>query len=497
MARAIHWQSSRTLAEFRLIPGFTSLEAAPENVSLRTRLVAERDESRAIHLNAPLLSAAMLAVSGSRMGIELARQGGVAVIPCSQGVEAQAAVIREIKDYKAGFVAPRMIAPQMTIGEVESLREQTGYSTFPVAGEDRGFLGLLTRCDYDPVVHRDLPVSERMIPRDSLETLTDVVDLKEANARLVEGHQSVLPVLDGEERLLYLVFRKDVQDHLHNPLQVVDEKKRLLSIGAINTRDYRDRVPALMEAEADALVVDASDGFSCHHRDALEWLRTTYPEVPVVGGNVITGEGFEFLVDAGACAVKVGMGSGSICITQEQKGTGRGLATAVLKVCEARDRILERTGEYIPVIADGGIVNARDVVIALALGADAAMLGRYFARMDESPTEKLQINNRVMKPYWGEGSARSRRWSPERYRHAAFAEGVEGFVEYAGKLADNVGMMLDKIKAALSACGCVTIADLHEKAELEVVSGLSIREGEVHDVYLPNETENPARRWMT
>jgi len=299
---------------------------------------------------------------------------------------------------------------------------------------------------------------------------------------LIDGHRAVLPIVDSEDRLLSLVFRKDIEDHLDNPDQIVDKSKRLIAAAAVNTHDFRDRVPALVESGVDILSIDSSDGFSSYQRDTIEWIRAQYPEIPVIGGNVITGSGFEYLADSGAGAIKVGMGGGSICITQEQKGTGRGLASAIIDVATTRDRYAEKTGNYIPVIADGGIVNSKDVVIALALGADVVMMGRYFARMDESPTTKLQINGRTMKPYWGEGSARAREWSPARYRHASFLEGVEGFVEYAGKLRDNLPQLLSKIKAAMASCGCANIGELHEKAKLELVSGLSIREGKVHDI---------------
>ncbi|MCX6101110.1 MAG: IMP dehydrogenase, partial [Candidatus Bipolaricaulota bacterium] len=336
--------------------------------------------------------------------------------------------------------------------------------------------------DYDARIHSDVLAKERMVPRAQLDVGVGITDLEEANALLIEGHRSVLPIVDRQDRLLSLVFRKDIEDHLDNPDQVVDEKKRLLAVAAINTHDVRERVPALVEAGVDVLVIDSSDGHSAFQRDALEWIRRRVPDLPVVGGNVITGEGFDYLVASGAGAVKVGMGGGSICITQEQKGTGRGLATSVRKVVEARDRHEARTGVHVPVIADGGIVNSKDVVIALALGADAVMMGRFFARMEESPTETVRINDRVMKPYWGEGSARAREWSPARYRQAAFVEGVEGFVEYAGKLRDNLDLLASKVKAALSSCGCRTIAELHANAELELVSALAIREGKVHDI---------------
>jgi len=318
----------------------------------------------------------------------------------------------------------------------------------------------------------------------------NIEDIKEANTLLRETHQSVLPIVDEKGKLFYLVFRKDIRNHLDNPYEVLDEHKRLLTTAAINTHDYEQRVPALVEAGVDVLAIDSSDGHSVFQARTLQWIQKTYPALPVIGGNVITEEGFDYLVDNGARAVKVGMGGGSICITQEQKGTGRGLATSIIKVAEARDRYYQRSGRYIPIVADGGIVNSKDVVVALALGADYVMMGRYFARMDESPTEKVTIKNQVMKPYWGEGSARAREWKKARYNQMLFVEGVEGFVQYAGKLRDNLPETLAKIKASMSSVGAANIKELHEKAELEVVSALSIREGQPHDIYLPGGESN-------
>ncbi len=496
MARRIHLEPSRTLTEFRLLPGLTTRETSIEQVTLASPLVL-RPDGEAIFLTTPVLAAAMQSVSGSRMGIELARLGGAAVIYCSQPIADEAAMVAKIKAHKAGFVEPRTIGPDTLLRDADGLRRREGYSTFPVVDADGRLLGLITRRDYDARIHGDVPARERMVPRAQLDVGVEITDLEAANALLIEGHRSVLPIVDRNDRLLSLVFRKDIEDHLDNPDQVVDEKKRLLAVAAINTHDVRERVPALVEAGVDVLVIDSSDGHTAFQRETVEWIRRCAPKLPIIGGNVITGEGFDYLVASGAGAIKVGMGGGSICITQEQKGTGRGLATAVMKVVEARDRHRAKTGIHVPVIADGGIVNSKDVVIALALGADAVMMGRFFARLEESPPETVRINDRVMKPYWGEGSARAREWSPARYRQAAFAEGVEGFVEYAGKLRDNLPLLVSKVKAALSSCGCRTMAELHANAELELVSALAIREGKVHDILQLGGEADSLSSWST
>lgn len=485
MARQTSFTVSRTLAEFRLLPGLTTRDTILRKVSLRTPLVWTAPGQPEITLNAPVMSAAMQAVSGPQMGIELARLGGVAVIFASQPPASQAAMVAKIKRHRAGFVEPHTVRGGLTIRELAVYSAEVGHSTFPVVGADGVLEGLITRNDYDLRSHSDADVAQRMVPRSRLLVGVGLTDLEEANRLLIESHHSVLPVVDHSGHLLSLVFRKDMDDFLDNPSQVVDARKRLIAVAAINTHDYRERVPALVAAEVDVVAVDSSDGHSVFQQETLAWCKTTYPDLPVIGGNVITAEGFDAMAKWGADAVKVGMGGGSICITQEQKGTGRGLATAVMDVVAARDRYHERTGRYIPVIADGGIVTSKDIVIALALGADSCMLGRYFARMDESNTQKTVINGRVMKPYWGEGSARARQWREARYHHASFVEGVEGFVDYAGKLKDELPKTLAKIKASMSSCGVATLAALHTEARLEAVSALSIREGQPHDIFMP------------
>jgi len=488
MAKRVLSEPSRTLMEYRLLPGLTRKTTAPEKISLRTPLVYSENEEKKYYLNIPMVSAAMQSVSGAQMGIELAKLGGVAFIFASQAIETQVEMISMIKHHKAGFVEPQTLTPEMTIKKMYEIRKKTGYSTFPVVDEKNRFLGLISKWDYDISLHQDYKVGDRMIKKELIEYGVNISDLSEANQILLESHKSVLPILDNEGKLCSLVFRKDIYDQLDYPLEIHDAKKRLLAVAAINTHDYRDRVPALVNQEVDVLAIDSSDGHSTYQHDAITWIKSHYPNLPVVAGNIITAEGFNYLVKAGARAVKVGMGGGSICITQEQKGTGRGLATSIIAIAAERDKYFNESGIYIPVVADGGITSTKDITIALALGADYVMMGRYFARMEESPTEKIVVNNRVMKPYWGEGSARARDWLEKRYYHSQFVEGVEGFVEYTGRLKDNLAETLAKIKASFSTCGVKNIKELHEKAELELVSALSIREGKVHDIFQTGET---------
>lgn len=490
MPKEIYFEPSRTLMEFRLLPGLTTEEAKIENISLRTPLVYSENNQQKYYLNTPIVAAAMQSVSGVDMAIELAKLGGTAFIYSSQTIKQQAQMASGIKNYKAGFVEPETVKPETSIVELYELSRKKGFSTFPVVDSTEALLGVITKNDYDVKLHENLKVHNRMIERKNLIVGINIEDVKEANALLMESHQSALPIVDDKNKLRYLVFRKDIRNHLDNPLEVVDEEKRLLAAAAVNTHDYEERVPALVDAGVDILAVDSSDGHSVFQQKTLRWIKEHYSDLPVIGGNIITGQGFDYLVEAGARAVKVGMGGGSICITQEQKGTGRGLATAIIEVTEARDKYYQKSGRYIPIIADGGIVNAKDVTISLALGADYVMMGRYFARMDEAPTSKVTIHNQIMKPYWGEGAPRAREWKEARYYQMEFAEGVEGFVQYAGKLRDNLPEALSKIKASMSSCGSANIEEFHKKAKLEIVSALSIREGQVHDIYLPQKDGN-------
>ncbi len=263
-------------------------------------------------------------------------------------------------------------------------------------------------------------------------------------------------------------------------------------VGAgINTRDYMERVPALVEAGVDVLCIDSSDGYSEWQCETLQWIKKEYGDKVKVGaGNVVDREGFLYLVKAGADFIKVGIGGGSICITREQKGIGRGQATALIDVAQARDEYKEQTGIYVPICSDGGLVHDYHMVLALAMGADFLMMGRYFARFDESPTKKLRIGNNFVKEYWGEGSNRAQNW--QRYDMGGtaslkFEEGVDSYVPYAGKMKDNLNLTLGKIKATMCSCGAITIPDLQKNAKITLVSSTSIVEGGAHDVILKEQ----------
>ncbi len=492
-------EPSRTFGEYLLVPGYSSAECVPANVSLRTPLVKyRRGEEAAISLNIPLVSAIMQAVSDDRMAIALAQEGGVSFIYGSQSVESEAQMVARVKNHKAGFVtSDSNVMPDSTLADVVNLKEKLGHSTMAVTadGTPNGkLLGIVTSRDYRVSrMSLDTKVKEFMTPFEKLVYGDETTTLKTANDIIWDNKLNSLPIIDRNGNLKYFVFRKDYDSHKENALELLDAQKRYVVGAGINTRDYEQRVPALIEAGADVLCIDSSEGFSEWQSRTLGWIKRTYGDAVKVGaGNVVDRDGFNFLADAGADFIKVGIGGGSICITREQKGIGRGQATAVMEVAKARDEYFEKTGVYIPVCADGGIVYDYHMTLALAMGADFIMLGRYFARFDESPSNKVNINGNYMKEYWGEGSARARNWQRYDMGGAAklsFEEGVDSYVPYAGSLKDNVGLSLSKVRSTMCNCGALTIPELQKKAKITVVSSTSIVEGGAHDVVLKEKQQ--------
>ena len=485
---------SHTFSEYLLVPGYSSADCVPDRVSLKTPLVKYRKgEESAITMNIPLVSAIMQSVSNDTMAIALAKEGGVSFIYGSQTIEQEAAMIARVKAYKAGFVvSDSNVKPNDTLADVLALKEKTGHSTMAVTedGTAEGKLvGIVTSRDYRVSrMSTDMKVSEFMTPFEKLITAPKNTTLKEANDIIWDNKLNALPIVDDDGKLLYMVFRKDYSDHKASPLELLDDQKRYIVGAGINTRDYEERVPALLAAGADVLCIDSSEGYSEWQKRTIEWVRKTYGDSVKIGaGNVVDGEGFRFLADCGADFIKVGIGGGSICITREQKGIGRGQATSLIDVCAERDKYFEETGVYIPVCSDGGIVHDYHVTLALAMGADFLMLGRYFARFDESPTNRVRINGNYMKEYWGEGSARARNW--QRYhlggaQKLSFVEGVDSYVPYAGSLKENVDVTLYKVRSTMCNCGALSIPELQDKAKLTLVSATSIVEGGAHDVVL-------------
>lgn len=490
-------EPSHTFDEYLLIPGYSSSECIPANVSLKTPLVKyKKGEEPAISLNIPMVSAIMQSVSGDRLAIALAKEGGVSFIYGAQSIESEANMVRKVKSYKAGFVkSDSNLKVTDTLKDILELKERTGHDTIAITEDgtaDGKLLGIVTNRDYRlSRMSLDTKISEFMTPFDKLVYAYEGVSLKEANDIIWDNKLNTLPIISKEGNLVYLVFRKDYDSHKQNPNELLDSSKRYIVGAGINTRDFAERVPALVDAGVDVLCIDSSEGFSEWQKITIDWIRKTYGDTVKVGaGNVVDGKGFRFLAEAGADFVKVGIGGGSICITRETKGIGRGQATALMDVCKERDKYYKETGIYVPVCSDGGIVHDHHVTLALAIGADFIMLGRYFARFEESPTEKVNINGNYFKEYWGEGSNRARNW--QRYdlggdKKLSFEEGVDSYVPYAGRLKDNVGVTLAKVKSTMCNCGALSIRELQEKAVLTLVSATSIIEGGAHDVIQKNK----------
>ena len=492
-------QPSRTFGEYLLVPGYSSSECVPDAVSLKTPLVKYRkgQEDCPLTMNIPMISAIMQSVSGPDLAIALAKQGGVSFIFGSQSIESEAEMVRKVKSYKKGFVtSDSNLKPSATLADVLALKEKTGHSTVAVTedGTAHGKLvGIVASRDYR-ISRMALTekVADFMTPLDKLVIAPDTTTLKEANDIIWDNKINSLPLVDKNGCLKYMVFRKDYDSHKENVNELLDAGKSYVVGAGINTRDYAERVPALVEAGVDVLCIDSSEGFTEWQSRTIDWIRAHYGDKVKVGaGNVVDRDGFRFLAEAGADFVKIGIGGGSICITRETKGIGRGQATAVIEVAKARDEYYKETGIYVPICSDGGIVHDYHITLALAMGADFVMLGRYFARFDESPTNKVRINGQYMKEYWGEGSNRARNW--QRYdlggaTKLSFEEGVDSYVPYAGSLADGVTNTLYNVRSTMCNCGALSIEELQQKARLTVVSSTSIVEGGSHDVVLKNNT---------
>ena len=491
---------SHTFNEYLLVPGYSSEHCIPANVSLKTPLVKfKKGEEPAITMNIPLTSAIMQSVSGERLAVALAKEGGVSFIFGSQTIEEEAAMVARAKNYKAGFVvSDSNITPDASLADIIALKEATGHST--VAVTDDGtccgkLLGIVTGRDYRVSrMDKATKVSEFMTPFDKLICGEENTTLKQANDIIWDNKLNSLPIITKDGHLKYMVFRKDYDSHKENVNELLDAEKRYVVGAGINTRDYEERIPALINAGVDVLCIDSSEGFSEWQKRTIAFVREKYGDTVKIGaGNVVDREGFLFLAECGADFIKVGIGGGSICITRETKGIGRGQATALIDVCKARDEYFEKTGVYIPVCSDGGIVHDHHMTLALAMGADFLMLGRYFARFDESPTNKVNIGGNYFKEYWGEGSNRARNWM--RYdlggdKKLSFEEGVDSYVPYAGTLKDNVNLSLMKVKSTMCNCGALTIPELQQKAKLTLVSATSIIEGGAHDVIQKDTTAN-------
>lgn len=492
-------ETSRTLSEYLLLPNLTTEDCIPANIDLSAPLVRHRvGESSPITIAVPVVSAIMQAVSSPRLAIALAQCGGLSFIHHNQSVEAQAEMVHNVKRHKAGFrYSETNVKPEASLGELTQLFASRNQDVAVVTENGKGdgkFLGIITTHDFHPKRHdMSAKVSSRMRTVESLITAPPSISLSDANTLIWDNRLDVLPIVHDNGHLASIVLRRDYELHKTFQNESIDAEKRFRVGAGINTHDYRERIPALVEAGVDLLCIDSSDGYSVWQQQTLQFVQEQYGDSVACGaGNVVDGRGFRYLAEAGAAFVKVGIGGGSICITRDQKGIGRGQASALTDVAAERDRYAEETGIYVPICCDGGLINDSHMAIAYALGTDFVMLGRYFARFDESPARLVKVNGQLFKEYWGEGSERARSWT--RYDQGAdnrlvFEEGVDGYVPYAGSLYENVSLTLAKLRATMSSCGAKTLRTLHENATLVPVSEQSFLQN-THEVQLREKPQD-------
>ena len=479
---------SHSLKEFRILPGYTPPNGNAPNVSLKTRLC--RKDDHFLHLHAPFLSAAMQAVTGGDMAIALAQLGGIGILPVSQPTDDQCAKVGQVKRFKAGFQTNIVtLAPDQPIAEIVEIIRETGYTTFPVTESGQfhdKLIGILTDKDFDERRDLDCRVASRM--KTDVQAGVELNSLSAANELMIRYGRGFLPILSKDSVLQAVVFKKDLDKHLRHPNESIDEQKRLLIGAAVSTHpEDRERVEALIAHEVDVLIIDASDGHTAYQREMIQFIKA-HTSAPVIGGNVVTAEGFRFLIESGADAVKVGMGIGSGCTTQEVKATGRGQGTTLMEICAARDEMEQTQGVYIPIIADGGVSGPAEMSVALALGADAIMMGNFFARYTESQGNLVRnAAGEVVKEYWMEGSLRAH--NMRRYAQTTenfFEEGISGYVPHVGSIHDKLPTIINMLRATLATAGCRTIDELHQNAVLEMQSHTALMDSQIHDILPTN-----------
>ena len=478
-------QKALTFDDVLLVPAYSNV--LPAQTSLRTKL------TRNITLNIPLLSAAMDTVTESRLAIAMAQEGGIGIIHKNLRPADQAREVARVKRFEAGVLRdPITIPPTMKIREVLALSQQHGISGFPVV-EGSQVVGIITNRDLRFEEDLDAEARAKMTPRDKLVTVKEDADTAEAK-RLMNKHrlERVLVVNDNFE-LRGLITVKDIQKSHEHPLASKDSQGKLL-VGAATGVGPRDeeRIELLVAAGVDVLVVDTAHGHSQGILDRVKWIKERFPHVDVIGGNIATAAAALALVEAGADAVKVGIGPGSICTTRIVAGVGVPQITAISNVAKA----LEGTG--VPCIADGGIRFSGDISKALAAGAHSVMMGSVFAGTEEAPGEVILYQGRSYKSYRGMGSLGAMAdGSADRYFQEASAkadkfvpEGIEGRVAYKGSVLAIIFQLIGGVRQSMGYCGCGTIEELREKAEFVEITSAGMRESHVHDVQITKEAPN-------
>jgi len=478
-------QKALTFDDVLLVPAYSDI--LPKDTSLKTRL------TRNISLSIPLVSAAMDTVTEARLAIAMAQEGGIGIIHKNLTAKEQAREVAKVKRFESGVVRdPITIPPDMKIREVIALSQQHGISGFPVV-EGRSVVGIITNRDLRFEEELDAEVRAKMTPRDKLVTVRDGADLADAK-RLMNKHRlERLVVVDDAFELRGLITVKDIQKSTEHPLASKDEHGKLLVGAAVGVgADNEERIDLLVKAGVDVIVVDTAHGHSKGVLERVRWVKTNYPQVDVIGGNIATAAAARALLEHGADGVKVGIGPGSICTTRIVAGVGVPQITAISNVAAA----LAGTG--VPCIADGGIRFSGDISKALAAGASTVMMGSMFAGTEEAPGEVILFQGRSYKSYRGMGSLGAMSdGSADRYFQDAannadkfVPEGIEGRVPYKGSVIAIVYQLIGGVRSSMGYCGCATIDELREKAEFVEITSAGMRESHVHDVQITKEAPN-------
>jgi len=478
-------QKALTFDDVLLLPAHSRV--LPREVSLKTRL------TRKLELNIPLVSAAMDTVTEARLAIAMAQEGGIGIIHKNLTPQAQAVEVAKVKRFESGVLRdPMTVSPDMTVREVMALQQQYKISGFPVVKSGK-VVGIVTNRDLRFEAELDQPVKSIMTPQRKLVTVREGASREEARALMHRHRLERVLVIDDEFHLMGLVTVKDILKESEHPNACKDAQGKLRVGAAVGVGEGTDeRVAALVEAGADVLVVDTAHGHAQGVLDRVKWIKTRYPKVEVVGGNVGTGDGARALVDHGADGVKVGIGPGSICTTRIVAGVGVPQITAIQNVAEA----LGKSG--VPLVADGGVRYSGDIAKALGAGAHAVMLGSLFAGTEESPGEIELFQGRSYKAYRGMGSLGAmQQGAADRYFQEAemnvdklVPEGVEGRVPYKGSALRVIEQLMGGVRASMGYTGCSSVEELRTRTQFVEITAAGIRESHVHDVQIVKEAPN-------
>jgi|TARA_B110000971_G_scaffold127859_1_gene130881 IMP dehydrogenase len=477
-----------TFDDVLLVPAFS--QVLPKDTHLSTQF------TRSLRLNLPLVSAAMDTVTESRLAIALAQEGGIGIVHKNLTPQEQAAQVSKVKRYESGVVRdPVVITPSHTVRQVMQMSQDLGVSGFPVVDAGK-VVGIVTGRDLRFETRFDQTVAEIMTPRDRLITVSEGTTPEQAKALLNKHKLERLLVVNKRFELTGLITVKDITKQLNFPNAARDEAGRLLVGAAVGVgQGTEERVEALSAAGVDALVVDTAHGHSQGVLDRVRWVKQNYPHIQVIGGNIATGAAALALVEAGADAVKVGIGPGSICTTRIVAGVGVPQVTAIDNVATA----LKGTG--VPLIADGGVRYSGDVAKAIAAGASTVMMGGMFAGTEEAPGEVILYQGRSYKSYRGMGSIGAmQQGSADRYFQESSTgnpnadklvpEGIEGQVPYKGSVVAILYQLAGGVRASMGYCGCASIDDMQNRAEFVQITAAGVRESHVHDVQITKEAPN-------